>query len=138
MPHHTHTLTIPTSGPGMHEITRDIAAWIAGTGIRTGLLTALCRHTSASLVITENASPAVRRDMLRWLDRLAPQGVQYEHDDEGPDDMPAHLKTALTGVSLAIPIEDGAMMLGTWQGVFLVEHRAQAYRREVALHLAGE
>ncbi len=138
MPHRTHLLTIPTSGPGLHEITRDIAAWIAGTGIRTGLLTALCRHTSASLVITENASPAVRRDMLRWLDAQAPQGVQYEHDDEGPDDMPAHLKAALTGVSLSIPVAGGAMMLGTWQGVFLIEHRAQAHRREVALHLAGE
>jgi secondary thiamine-phosphate synthase enzyme len=138
VPHRTHLLAIPTSGPGLNEITRDIAAWITGTGIRTGLLTALCRHTSASLVITENASPAVRRDMLRWFDRLAPQGVHYEHDEEGPDDMPAHLKAALTGASLAIPVEDGAMMLGTWQGIFLVEHRAQAHRREIALHLAGE
>nr|WP_137676446.1 secondary thiamine-phosphate synthase enzyme YjbQ [Parerythrobacter lutipelagi] len=138
MPHHTSTLAVPTSGPGMHEITRDIAAWVASTGIRAGLLTALCRHTSASLVITENASAAVRRDMLRWLDRLAPQGAQYEHDDEGPDEMPAHLKSALTGVSLCVPIDLGEMMLGTWQGVFLIEHRAAPHRREIALHLAGE
>ena len=138
MPHHTSTLAVPTSGPGMHEITRDIAAWVTSTGIRTGLLTALCRHTSASLVITENASPAVRRDMLRWLDRLAPQGAQYEHDDEGPDDMPAHLKSALTGVSLCVPVDLGELMLGTWQGVFLIEHRAAPHRREIALHLAGE
>ncbi|MCB2084846.1 MAG: YjbQ family protein [Sphingomonadaceae bacterium] len=138
MPHRTHTLTIPTSGPGLHEITRDIAAWVASSGIRTGLLTALCRHTSASLVITENASPAVRRDMLRWLDTQAPQGGYYEHDDEGPDDMPAHLKSALTGVTVAIPVEGGRMMLGTWQGIFLVEHRVHPHRRDVALHIAGE
>ena len=138
MPHRTHTLTIPTSGPGLHEITRDIAAWVASSGIRTGLLTALCRHTSASLVITENASPAVRRDMLRWLDAQAPQGGHYEHDDEGPDDMPAHLKSALTGVTLSVPVEGGRMMLGTWQGIFLVEHRVHPHRRDVALHIAGE
>ena len=141
MPHHVATLAFDTPGPGLTEITRDIAGWIASTGVRTGLLTALCRHTSASLTINENAAPAVRRDMVKWLGRVAPEGPHYEHDEEGPDDMPAHLKSALTGVSLSIPVEDGAMMLGTWQGVFLVEHRARppegVRRREVALHLSG-
>lgn len=138
MPHLTATITVETGGPGLHDISQEIAGWIGTTGIETGLLTALCRHTSASLVITENASPAVQRDLLRWLDRLAPQGAHYEHDDEGPDDMPAHLKAALTGNSLAIPVAQGRMMLGTWQGIFLVEHRARPHRREIALHLAGD
>lgn len=138
MSHHTHLLTISTHGPGLHDVTGEVAYWVESTGITTGLLTALCRHTSASLVITENASPAVQRDMLRWLDRLAPQGAHYEHDDEGPDDMPAHLKSALTGNALSIPLAGGHMMLGTWQGIFLVEHRARPHRREIALHLAGE
>ncbi len=137
MPHRTTTLAFDTAGPGLTEITREVAEWITATGIDTGLLTALCRHTSASLTINENAAPAVRRDMVKWLDRVAPEGPQYEHDSEGPDDMPAHLKSALTGVSLSVPVENGAMMLGTWQGVFLVEHRARPHRREVALHLAG-
>lgn len=122
----------------MQEVTREVAAWIATTGIETGLLTALCRHTSASLTINENAAPAVKRDLVTWLDRVAPQGPLYEHDDEGPDDMPAHLKAALTGVSLSVPVQDGAMMLGTWQGIFLVEHRTRPHVRDIALHLAGE
>ena len=138
MPHHTHTIALETTGPGMHDITREIAEWIATTGVRTGLLTALCRHTSASLTINENAAGAVQRDLVNWLDRIAPESAGYEHDCEGPDDMPAHLKAALTGVSLSVPVQDGAMMLGTWQGVYLIEHRARPHRREVALHLAGD
>ena len=102
------------------------------------VLTLLCRHTSASLLITENASPAVRRDLLRWLDQLAPRGPQYEHDDEGPDDMPAHLRSALTGVNLSIPVADSRMRLGTWQGIFLAEHRNAPHRREVACHVIGD
>lgn len=138
MPHHTHLLTVRTSGPGMHEVTREVARWITSTGIETGLLTALCRHTSASLTINENAAPAVQRDLVAWLDRVAPESGLYDHDDEGPDDMPAHLKATLTGVSLSVPVQDGALMLGTWQGIFLVEHRARPHTRDIALHLSGE
>ena len=132
------TLTFRTSGPTLLEITSEVTEWLQATGIAEGLLTLLCRHTSASLLITENASPAVRRDMLRWLDRLAPRGLGYEHDDEGPDDMPAHLRSALTGAHLGIPVVEGRMRLGTWQGVFLAEHRDTPHRREVAVHLIGE
>ena len=131
------TLTIETSGPGLAEITRDIAEWVESTDISDGLLTVLCRHTSASLLINENAAPAVRRDLVAWLEKLAPEGPNYEHDDEGPDDMPAHLKAALTGVNLSIPVVEGRMRLGTWQGIFLVEHRARPHRRDVALHIIG-
>jgi secondary thiamine-phosphate synthase enzyme len=131
-------LTFQTPGPGLTEITDQIAAWLTTTGMTTGLLTLLCRHTSASLLITENASPAVWRDMQRWLERLAPEGDRYEHDDEGPDDMPAHLKAALTGVTLSIPVAGGRMALGTWQGIFLAEHRAHPHRRTIAAHLIGE
>jgi secondary thiamine-phosphate synthase enzyme len=138
MPHHATTLAFDTPGPGLTEITGEVADWLASTGVGTGLLTAFCRHTSASLLINENAAPAVRGDMLRWLDRLAPQGAHYAHDDEGPDDMPAHLKAALTGASHSIPVIGGRLALGTWQGLFLVEHRARPHRREIALHLGGD
>lgn len=126
-----------TGGPGLTEITDEISNWLASTGIAEGLLTLFCRHTSASLLITENASPAVHRDMVRWLERIAPESERYEHDCEGSDDMPAHLKAALTGVSLVVPVRDGRMALGTWQGVFLAEHRARPHQREVAAHLIG-
>ena len=132
------TLAIRTPGAGLHEFTRDAAAWVAEQGIRDGLLTLFCRHTSASLLIGENAAPAVKRDMLRYFARLAPEGAGYEHDDEGPDDMPAHLRAALTAVSLSVPVADGRMRLGTWQGLFLFEHRRRPHAREVALHLLGE
>lgn len=131
------TLGFDTPGRAMVEITDDIASWLVATGIEAGLLTVFCRHTSASLVIQENAARAVRSDFLAWLDQIAPEGPQYDHDSEGPDDMPAHLKAALTGVSLSIPVRNGAMMLGTWQGVFLVEHRIRPHRREIALHCSG-
>ncbi|MCH2486960.1 MAG: secondary thiamine-phosphate synthase enzyme YjbQ [Erythrobacter sp.] len=122
----------------MVEITREIAAWVERSGIAEGLLTVFCRHTSASLVIQENAAQAVRSDFLAWLEKVAPEGQHYDHDEEGPDDMPAHLKMALTGVSLAIPVIERRMALGTWQGVFLVEHRARPHTREIALHLSGD
>jgi secondary thiamine-phosphate synthase enzyme len=131
-------LTVATSGTGFVEITRDVDEWLRGTGIREGLLTLLCRHTSASLLIQENAARAVRSDLARWLDRLAPESAGYEHDDEGPDDMPAHLRATLTGVNLSIPVQRGRMLLGTWQGLYLAEHRRAPHRREVALHLIGE
>ena len=133
----THILTVATRA-GLHEITAEVTRWVAAQEMRDGLLTLFCRHTSASLLVNENASPAVRRDLLAWLERLAPEDEGYEHDEEGPDDMPAHLRTLLTGVTLAIPLIGGRLMLGTWQGVFLAEHRHRPHRREVAMHLLGE
>jgi secondary thiamine-phosphate synthase enzyme len=133
-----HELTIATPRQGLHEITDAVARWVAAQGITTGLLTAFCRHTSASLLVNENAASAVRRDMERWIARIAPESREYEHDDEGPDDMPAHLRSALTGISLSIPVTRGAMALGTWQGIYLFEHRAAPHRRHVALHLIGD
>jgi secondary thiamine-phosphate synthase enzyme len=132
------TLTIRTDGPGLHEITDEIADWLGGTGIRSGILTLFCQHTSAGLLITENASPAVQRDLLRWLGGAAPDGAAYEHADEGPDDMPAHIKAMLTGNSLTLPVADGRILLGTWQGVFLAEHRTAPHRRKIVAHLLGE
>ena len=118
-------------------MTGEVIRWVAAQDIDTGLLTVFCRHTSASLVIQENAAPAVRRDMEAYFARLAPESRDYEHDDEGPDDMPAHLRTALTGVQLSIPVIDGAPALGTWQGIYLFEHRTSPHRRSLALHLIG-
>jgi secondary thiamine-phosphate synthase enzyme len=134
----TTILDFRTGGRGFTEITADVGRWIADTGIVEGLATLLCRHTSASLLIQENAAPDVRTDLLAWFDRLAPEGAHYAHDDEGPDDMPAHLKAALTGVNLSIPVQHGRMLLGTWQGIWLAEHRRAPHRREVAVHVIGE
>lgn len=133
----SHTLQVATRGRGLYEITREVAGWIAGQGMSEGLLTLFCRHTSASLLIQENADPDVRTDLEAYFERLAPEGAGYVHEDEGPDDMPAHLRTALTGVQLSIPVADGRMRLGTWQGIYLFEHRRAPHRREVALHLIG-
>lgn len=127
-----------TRGQGLVDITREVAGWLAGTGIGEGVLTLLCRHTSASLLIQENAAREVRHDLVRWLDRLAPESAGYAHDDEGPDDMPAHLKAALTGVNLSIPVIGGCMALGTWQGIYLAEHRRRPHRRQVAMHVIGQ
>ena len=132
------TLAFETRGRDLTEITGEVAEWLRSTGLAAGVLTLFCRHTSASLLINENAAPAVRRDLLRWLDRAVPEGEHYEHDDEGPDDMPAHVKAMLTGSSLAIPFADGHMLLGTWQGVYLAEHRARPHRRQVVCHAIGE
>ncbi len=130
-------LHIATSGQSLVEITRDVTQWVDDQGMDEGLLTLFCRHTSASLTIQENAAPAVRTDLLDWLDRMAPQDHPYAHDDEGPDDMPAHIRTMLTGVSLTIPLIGGRLALGTWQGIYLIEHRRARHRREVALHVLG-
>jgi secondary thiamine-phosphate synthase enzyme len=132
------TLSFDTTGRGFTEITREVAVWLAKTGLREGLLTLLCRHTSASLLIQENAAREVRADLARWLERLAPEGIGYAHADEGSDDMPAHLRSVLTGVNLSIPFSGGKMRLGTWQGIWLAEHRRAPHRREVALHAMGE
>ncbi|KQT34787.1 hypothetical protein ASG29_01090 [Sphingomonas sp. Leaf412] len=134
----TGELVVATRRQGLHEITRDVADWLDAQGIATGVLTLFCRHTSASLTVNENAAPAVRRDLERWIARVAPESRDYEHDDEGPDDMPAHLRTAMTDVSLSIPIVAGAMALGTWQGVYLFEHRTAPHRRRVVMHVMGE
>jgi secondary thiamine-phosphate synthase enzyme len=134
----TTILSFATPGRGFTEITRDVARWVAETGIGEGLASLLCRHTSASLLIQENAARAVRSDLAAWFERLAPEGEHYAHDDEGPDDMPAHLRATLTGVSLAIPVIGGHLALGTWQGVYLAEHRHAPHRREIAIHLSGE
>lgn len=134
----TESLTLRASRAGLLEFTMRVQSGVAGTGIRDGLLTLFCRHTSASLLIQENAAPAVARDLERYFARLAPESGDYEHDDEGPDDMPAHLRTALTQTHLSIPVKEGRMMLGTWQGIFLFEHRHSTPDREIVLHLVGE
>src|SRR3954467_2445214 len=123
---------------GLMEITESVRGWTGTQGMTQGMLTLFCRHTSASLLIQENAARAVRNDLEKFFDALAPEGPHYEHDDEGPDDMPAHLKTALTQVQLNVPLMDGRLMLGTWQGIYLFEHRVQPSQREIVLHLAGE
>ena len=130
-------LRVATPGQALVEITRDITRWVADQGMDEGLLTVFCRHTSASLTIQENAAPAVQRDLLDWLARMAPEDHRYAHDDEGPDDMPAHIRAMLTGVSLTVPLIGGRLALGTWQGIYLVEHRRAAHRRDVALHILG-
>src|SRR5205085_11642590 len=132
------TLAIRASRAGLHDFTNEVAAWVAESGIREGLLTIFCRHTSASLIIQENAAPAARRDLERYFESIAPESGDYEHDDEGPDDMPAHLRSALTATQLSIPVHRGRLLLGTWQGIFLFEHRRNTPEREIALHLVGE
>ena len=131
-------LPIRANRPGLHEFTDEVRDFVTNSGINEGLLTLFCRHTSASLVIQENAAPAARRDLEAYFARIAPESGQYEHDDEGPDDMPAHLRTALTQTQLSIPVHGGKPVLGTWQGIFLFEHRRSTPEREIALHLIGE
>jgi len=134
-----HSLTIPTHGKGLFEFTHEAADWVRAQGIGTGLLTIFCRHTSASLVIQENADPDVRKDLEAFFERIAPEDTNlYIHRTEGPDDMPAHIRSALTQVQLSIPVQAGRMVLGTWQGLYLFEHRSVPHRREVILHLLGE
>lgn len=132
------SLHVRAPSRGLHEITREIKDWSEKIAISDGLLTLFCRHTSASLLIQENAAPAARRDLEAYFERIAPDGGPYEHDDEGPDDMPAHLRTALTNTQLSIPLEGGRLALGTWQGIFLFEHRRNAPERTIALHVIGE
>jgi secondary thiamine-phosphate synthase enzyme len=132
-------LTIETKARDIKEITPEVAGWAARQRIARGLLTIFIPHTSASLLIQENYSPAVRQDLAAFLARLAPEEpALYRHNDEGPDDMPAHLKSALTQVQLTIPVSDGEIQLGTWQGIFLLEHRAAPHRRDLILSLIGE
>ena len=132
-------LSIRAPAQGLHEITAEVMEWTAASGIGTGLLTLFCRHSSASLLIQENAAPAARRDLEDYFARIAPESATaYSHNDEGPDDMPAHLRAALTQTSLSVPVDGGRLLLGTWQGIYLFEHRRHPDEREIALHLIGE
>jgi secondary thiamine-phosphate synthase enzyme len=132
-------ITVTAPRQGLHEFTDDVASWLAGQDIRSGLLTLFCRHTSASLLIQENAARAARHDLETYFARIAPEDPSlYTHNDEGADDMPSHLRAALTATQLSVPVENGRMVLGTWQGLYLFEHRRDTHRREIALHLIGE
>ncbi|GAN53297.1 secondary thiamine-phosphate synthase enzyme YjbQ [Tanticharoenia sakaeratensis] len=133
-----HRLTIETRGKGLYMFTSGIEGFVAESGISAGLLTLWCLHTSASLTVQENADPTVRKDVAAFFDELVPEDRTYIHDDEGPDDMPAHLRSMLTNTQLSIPVHGGRPTLGMWQGVYLFEHRRQPHRRTVILHLIGE
>lgn len=139
MPCHTESFAIRTHGKGTTEITREIATIVANSGIRNGTVTVFVRHTSASLVIMENADPSARRDLERFFEKLVPEDTPwFSHSQEGPDDMPSHIRMALTRTSEVIPIMNGRMTLGTWQGVFLFEHRRALHQREIAVSVVGE
>lgn len=133
------TIEVETRGQGLYEVSRQLYRAVADSGIRTGLATAFVRHTSCSLLIQENADPDVRTDLVGFFNRLVPEGMDWlEHTLEGPDDMPAHIKATLTQVSIGIPVIDGAPVLGTWQGLYLFEHRQRPHRRTLVLHVVGE
>jgi secondary thiamine-phosphate synthase enzyme len=132
-------LEIRTPGRGLHEVTEEVAAVVAASGVATGLCVVFCPHTSASLVLQENADPSARADLLAWLSRLAPDGdPRYSHDAEGDDDMAAHLRSSVTRSSETIPVSGGRLALGTWQGIFLAEHRTAPHRRRLVVHVFGE
>jgi secondary thiamine-phosphate synthase enzyme len=134
-----HHLSIATRARGLFDITPDVRRWVHAQHVTTGLLTLFCRHTSASLLIQENADPDVRADLEAFFESIAPEAAgRYVHDTEGPDDMPAHLRTALTQVQLSIPVDGGQLVLGTWQGIYLFEHRRAPHEREIVLHLLAE
>ncbi|MDH5749894.1 MAG: secondary thiamine-phosphate synthase enzyme YjbQ [Rhodospirillales bacterium] len=134
-----HTVQVATQGQGLYEITAQVAGWVVGQNISSGLLTVFCRHTSASLVLQENADPDVAHDLEIFFKRLVAEDPSlYRHTQEGPDDMPAHIRAALTNVHLSIPVMDGTLALGTWQGIYLFEHRRNPHQRRLALHLTGE
>ena len=132
-----HSISIATRGPGFTDVTRQVMAWLASIGAQDGLLTLFVRHTSASLTIQENADPDVLRDLAEALDKLAPRQARYRHTVEGADDMPAHIRSMLTAVSLGVPVVGGRAALGTWQAIYLVEHRDQPHERVIALHYVG-
>jgi secondary thiamine-phosphate synthase enzyme len=132
-----HVLAVSTHGPGFTDLTADVRRWLRSIGAGDGLITAFVRHTSASLVIQENADADVQRDLTDTLDQLASQSAPYRHTIEGPDDMPAHIKAMLTGTSFSIPVSGGAPVFGTWQALYLLEHRTAPHRREIVLHFVG-
>jgi secondary thiamine-phosphate synthase enzyme len=133
-----HTVAVTTRGKGLYDFTRDVRDRLKRENFRDGLLSLFCRHTSASLLINENADPDVRADLAAYFERIAPENGPYVHDAEGPDDMPAHIRAALTQTHLSIPVQNGELMLGTWQGIYLFEHRRAPHTREVALHFIGD
>jgi len=133
-----HSVSISTKGPGLYEFTAEAEKFLAGTKIESGLLTCFVRHTSASLLIQENADPDVQKDLQDFFARLVENGMDFRHTAEGPDDMPSHIRSALTQTSLGIPVREGKAVLGTWQGLYLFEHRDAPHRREVVLHIIGE
>ena len=135
--HLTDTHQVVTHGKDYVEITSEIQSLVSRSGVADGLVTLFIKHTSASLTVQENADPDVLRDMRDALDRLAPEGAPYRHYQEGPDDMPAHIKSVLTSTSLSIPVSGGRLTLGTWQGIFVLEHRSGGHRRNIAVHIAG-
>jgi secondary thiamine-phosphate synthase enzyme len=141
MAHHEHTLTVLTRGRGLTDVTKQVEALVARFGVRSGICTVFVRHTSASVVIQENADPAVLRDLQRWMDWVAPERPPFgpwEHDDEGPDDMPAHVRSVLTRTSEVIPISQGKLVLGTWQAIYLWEHRTAPHERQLLVTVGGE
>ena len=133
-----HTLTVPTRGSGLYECTDAVKEFVRGARIEDGLLTCFVRHTSASLLIQENADPDVCKDLRDFFADLATRGMNFRHTAEGPDDMPSHIRAALTQTSIGIPLHKGKLALGTWQGIYVFEHRDAPHRREVALHLLGD
>jgi secondary thiamine-phosphate synthase enzyme len=135
---HQRTLSVSTRGRALYDVTANVASVVTESGIVSGMCTVFVRHTSASLVVQENADPSVLRDLGRWMDRLAPDGTEYEHDDEGPDDMPSHLRSSITRTSESIPVTRGVLALGTWQALYLWEHRRMGHTREIVVHVVGE
>jgi len=129
---------VRTNGKGTYEITDEVEEKLDKSGVRNGIVTIFVQHTSCSLTMMENAAPAARRDLERFFEKLVPEDADYEHDDEGPDDMPSHIRTVLTRTSETVPIIDGKMQLGTWQGIFLFEHRRAPHRRKVSMTIVGE
>lgn len=138
MPVHTSTIEVPTKGKGTYEITGEVAKIVKQSKIASGTVTVFVRHTSCSLVIMENAAPAARRDLEKFFERLVPEEAHYEHDDEGPDDSTSHIRMALTRTSEVVPVIDGKMQLGTWQGIFLFEHRRAPHHRAIVVTVMGE
>jgi secondary thiamine-phosphate synthase enzyme len=135
---HQQIIEVTTGGQGLLDVTRDVERVVRQSAIRTGLCTVFIQHTSASLVIQENADPAVLRDLQRWISDVVPESRAWEHDEEGPDDMPAHAKAAVTRTTESIPVTDGRLALGTWQGLFVWEHRRRGHKRRLVVHVAGE
>ncbi len=135
----TQSITVTTSGQALYEVTREIADWMNDQSIAEGMFTLYCRHTTASLVIQENADPSARHDLEQWLKRLVPENdPEFTHTSEGPDDMPSHVKAALTSTTLSIPIDGGKLALGIWQGIYLWEHRNHPHRRNIVIHILGD
>lgn len=138
MSQHQSSVTVSTRGRGLYDITGEVARLVTKSGVTTGLCTVFVRHTSASLVIQENADSAVLRDMARWMEAIAPENAEYEHDAEGPDDMPGHLRASITRTSESIPVTRGSLGLGVWQAVYLWEHRRSSQTREIVVHVSGD